>query len=285
MRAKIICMALLCAIFFAGCKSKSGSYEAASSSADTTRIQANTDSVINGTKLVKTSQMRFKVENAAKTNQDITILANSYKGMVVHSGLQSNISETVDKPINNDSIMRLSVFVTDADMTVKIPAERADDFMNKVATMATDVYSRNMDVQDKTLDYLSARLKIRDRQEFIAAQKKGKVIIKNPADVIQLKDDLVDQQVNNHRIEDAVRYSTINLNFTQNNTIVKEIVPNTDPSAFTVPFANRLWASITNGLRIFADTIITLANLWLFALIGVAAWFIYRYYRVKKTHA
>lgn len=283
MRAKIICMASLCAIFSVGCKNKTANYEAASSSADTTRLVATSDSAVNGTKLVKTSQIHFKVKNAAKTSQAITTLTNTFKGMVVHSDLQSTISETVDKPISSDSTMRLSLFETEGDMTVKIPAERADDFMNQVADMATYVYSRNIDIQDKTLDYLSTRLKIRGRQEFIAAQKKGKVVIKNPADVIQLKDDLVDQQVNNDRIDDAVKYTTIRLSFNQNSNIVKEIVPNSDPSTFNVPFANRLWSSITNGLSMFNDCIIALANLWLFVLIGIATWFIYRYYRFKKA--
>jgi hypothetical protein len=140
-----------------------------------------------------------------------------------------------------------------------------------------------MDITDKSLDYLSARLKLKSRAELISQQKSGKAVIKKPEDVLNLNDDMTDQQIGNRQIDDAVRNSIVTLSFYQSNTINKEVIANDNPSAYNLPFFSRLWRAVENGWTLFVDLIIGLANIWVFIVAGAAVWVMIRYFRNKKA--
>jgi hypothetical protein len=234
--------------------------------------------------------MIFKVKNVQKTGDSISALTNRYGGMVMHHQMHSNIVNSQDIRLSDDSVMHVSAFSTGADMTVRVPSEKLEDFMVKVSHMGMYITSRQMDIADRSLDYLSERMKLNNRRELVAQQKSGKITIKDPNAVLWLKDDLVDGQINNQRIDAAVKYSNISLNYYQSNTIVKEMVANDDPSSYQLPFFKRLGMALVNGWLMFTELILGLANLWVFVLIGIGLWMAYRVYRkryvvVQQTNA
>lgn len=257
----------------AACKGRTYETDKISSTADSTTTASATDTLAQ--KLVKTADIRFKVKNVEQTSEDISALVSKDSGMVMHHNVSATIGQTHDVQLSNDSLMRVSSFNTDADMTVKVPVEKVDDFLNTVTRMGIYVNERKMDIEDRSLDYLEAQLKVRNRAELVAKAKAGKVIIKDPTAVINLKDDLVDGQINNKRIDDAAKYSTISLSFYQSNTIYKEVVANDDPSAYDLSFIKRMINSIDNGWHLLADLVIAVTNLWAFILMGIIAWVIY----------
>jgi hypothetical protein len=269
-------LGLLCA-----CKGKSG-YEIVnnSSSADS----AKTDSiVVSQPKLVKTAGIHFKVKNVQQTSEKIATLTISVHGMVMRHDMNSTPDRTTDVRISDDSVMRVTSFNTTANMTVKVPSAKLDDFMNQVARMGIYVNNRSMEITDKSLDYLSSQLKLKSRTELVNQQKKGKIIIKKPEDVLNLKDDMIDQQIGNLGINDAVKNSIVTLSFYQSNTINKEVIANDDPSAYNLPFFKRFGMAIDGGWALFVDVIIGLANIWVFILAGIGVLMLIRYYRGKKA--
>lgn len=227
--------------------------------------------------------MHFKVKNVQQTSEKIAALTTSYHGTISHHQMGSTPDRSQDVRISNDSVMRITSFNTTADMEVKIPSDKVDDFMNQVGHLGIYVNSRSMDITDKSLDYLSAQLKLKSRAELVNQQKKGTVIIKNPTNVLLLKDDMVDQQINNREIDDAVKNSAVSLRFYQSNTINREIIANDDPSAYNLPFFSRFGMAIEKGWQVFVDVIIGIANLWVFILAGAGIWMIVNYYRNKKA--
>lgn len=285
MKTKIFIVLASVALLAACSRSKNG-YEAVnntekSSSADTAANYA-ADSVSNEVpKLVKTADMNLKVKNVQKTGDSIAAITKKYQGMVTHHKMTSEIVNSQDVSLTDDSIMRVSAFNTTADMQVKIPSEKLEEFMNHVSHLGMYITSRQMDIEDKSLDYLSAKLKLQSRKELVAQQKKGKIVIKNPEAVLWLKDDMVDGQIANQAIDAAVKYSNISLNFYQSNTIVNEKIANDDPAVFQLPFFTRLYMSLGNGWLIFTEFVLTLANLWILFLAGGGAWLIYKTYRKK----
>ena len=287
MKTKILMIMLVVATLLAACKGKSGSgsYEfvnnskSSSSSADSTRA----DSIQSKPKLVKTAEMNFKVKSVQQVSESIAALTKLYGGMVMHHKIQSTAGQNRDVHISNDSIIRIAAFNTTADMVVKIPSDKLEDFMTRVGHMGIYVNISLMDIEDRSLDYLSARLKLKDRQELVSQQKRGKSRIKNPVDVLSLKDDMVDAQIGNLKTDEAVKYSIINLNFYQSDTILEETITNDDPSAYNIPIFQRMGLAFGDGWAIFMDLIVELINLWVFILAGLAIWAGCRYYR-KKTH-
>ena len=230
------------------------------------------DSTPSAPKLLKTADMRFKVKNVAQTSENISALVTKDSGMVMHHNVASTVEQTHDVKLNNDSVMRISSVNTNADMTVKLPVEKVDAFLNAVAQMGLYVTERKMDIEDRSLDYLQYSLKLKNRLDLVAREKTGKVTIKNPTAVLNLKDDLVDEQINSKMIDDAVKYSTISLSFYQNNAIYKEVVADDDPSAYDLPFFSRAINALDNGWHLFGSIIIGLMNLWVLIVAGIVVW-------------
>ena len=288
MKTKILILLAAIALL-AACKNKSGEYESLSrkidnSLADSAAI-ADTAKAL-ATKLVKTAEINFKVKNVQSASEGIAALTKDYGGMVMHHKVQSSAGQSRDVHLSNDSIMRIAAFNTTGEMTVKIPSAKLEDFMTKVGHMGIYVNTSVMDIEDKSFDYLSNRLKLKDRQELVSQQKQGKIRIKNPADVLLLKDDMVDAQIGNLKTDDAVKYSVVNLNFYQIDAILKETIADDDPSAYNIPMFQRMGLAFAQGWSIFMEVFIALINLWVFILAGVAVWMGVRYYkrRLKQIH-
>jgi len=282
MKAKIL-IPLAGLALFCACKGKTGcEFVNNSSSADSAKMDTT---IAAGPKLVKTACMHFKVKNVQQTGERIIALTATYNGMMMHHQMGSTSERSLDIRISNDSVMRVTSFYTTANITVKVPSEKLDEFMNKVAGMGVYVNNRSMDITDKSLDYLSAQLKLKSRNELVSQQKKGKVIIKNPANVLLLKDEMVDQQISSRQIDDAVKESVVNLSFYQSNTINKEVIANDDPSAYNLSFFRRVGMAIENGWNLFVDVVVGLTNLWVFIGAGFGVWTVVKYYRRKKQVA
>jgi uncharacterized cupredoxin-like copper-binding protein len=282
MKRKILMIMLAAVALLAACKGKHSPYEIVnnnkSSNADSAKIA---DTIPTAPKLVKTAEMNFKVKNVQQVSGDIAALTKQYGGMVMHHQIQSSADQSRDLRISSDSIKRISAFNTAADMTIKVPSEKLEDFMNRVGHLSIYVNVSKMDIEDKSLDYLSSQLKLNSRKELVSQQRRGKIVIKDPSSALLLKDDLVDEQIGNRKIDEAVKYSMIDLNFYQSNTISAEIIANDDPSVYNIPVLQRLSMAFAHGWNIFIDVVVGLVNLWAFILAGSAAWAGYRYYRTR----
>jgi hypothetical protein len=280
MKTKIF-IAIAGIALFAACKRSANYDDKRNSSADTAST-APDNAATSKAKLVKTADMNFKVKNVQQTGDSISTIVNRYNGMVVHHQMGSEIEKSENIRISNDSIRQVTIYKTTADMTVKIPSAKIEDFMNHVGRMAVLTISRKMDIEDKTFDYTSAQLKVKNRKDWVAQTKTmDKESAKDPDAVLALKDNIVDDQVNNLKTDAAVKYSTIILSFYQDKTISKQLIANDDPSAYHPPFFSRLLMALANGWYMFAEIILGLANMWMFLLAGACLWVGYKMYKRK----
>jgi hypothetical protein len=284
MKKQILIPLLAGLVLLAACKGKGrGDYEIVnnkSSSVDSDITKAADTAT--SPKLIKTADMNLKVKNVQQTSERIVALTGSYHGIVMHHHLGTTTEGSKNVNISNDSVMQITSQLVSADITVKIPSEKLEEFMSQITHMGMYVNNRNMDITDKSLDYLSAKLKLQSRNELIAQQKKGRIIIKSPEKVLYLKDDMVDQQIDNKSIDDAVKNSVISVSFYQSNNIYKEVIANADPSAYDISFLKRLGFALKNGWVMFVDLVIGIANTWVFIMAGIGAWLLFKHYKGKK---
>lgn len=283
MKTRVLAPLIAGIVLLCACKGKGVSgYEAFNSSrADSDTTKKDTVTTLQP-KLVKTAGIHFQVKNTGQTAERITAFTKQCKGIIVHKRINSTAERSLDIHISDDSVMRVTSFHTIAEVTVKIPSSKLEDFMEQVARLGIFVDESSMDVTDKSLDYLSAQLKLKSRTELVTLQKKGKVVIKKSEDVLQLKDEMADEQISNMGIDDAVKSSTVNLSFYENSIINKQIIANDDPSAYNLPFFKRLAMAFKNGWGIFVELIICLTNLWVFILATAFALMFIKRYKPKK---
>ncbi|SDE42945.1 protein of unknown function [Mucilaginibacter pineti] len=283
MKIKILPALAVGVLLLGACRGSSGKYEAInnSSSADSASVDsraADTSTAVQ-TKLVKTADMRFKVKDVRQTSENISTLTAKYNGMVMHHQMQATNEGSQDTRLGTDSIMHISLFTMVADMTVNIPPNNLENFMNQVAQLGLYIDSRKMNIDDKSLEYLSSKLKTQNREELVKQQDKAK---EDPSRLLVAKDDIVDRKINDLKTDKDVKYSTVVLSFYQSKTVIKEVVANEDTAAYQPSFFKRLVSSFSYGWSFFADLILGVANLWAFILAAIGLWILVKYYKRKN---
>ena len=102
-------------------------------------------------------------------------------------------------------------------------------------------------------------------------------------DLIDQKDQMVDQLIANRQTDADANFSFVELSFSQNPVITKERVINAAMNAYQVPFWRSMYNSFFNGWQYFLNLIIIIINLWMFIIAGIVVTYgLKYYYKTKK---
>ncbi len=269
----IIAIAIIITIF--GCNNEKKDYASSEKVVSADAITADTIAV---EKIIKTADMRFRVKDVQNTKEQLSKIIRTEGGTVAEFSIESNIQETEKVKQSTDSLKEITAYRTEGYLVAKVPSEKLDEFTNTISKMAVFVNSSSMKMDDQSIAYLANKLKAQNRVEAI--DKINKVATKKSAHVessLYIKDDYVDKKIENMQIDSRVKFSTITLNFYQDNTVKTLTVANDNLYDYRPAFLNRLWLSIVNGWTIFKEIILALANLWMLIVAGVAVFFVIRY--------
>ncbi len=250
---------------------------------DQKALSNETDTANVNPKLVKTAEMQFKVKDALKAGETITGLVNQHGGMVMNHHLETTVNDTRTLALNDDSVRQVSAFTTTDEMIVRVPQRHLAELMSQVSYLSTQVTLMKMDVDDRTINYMEAAQKARNRADVVTYQQKEKASARSAASLLALKDEKTNREIDNIRTDAETKYSTLSLNFTQNTGVSIQKLPNTDLSAYGLPAGQRLWHAVQNGWEIFSDVLIGILNLWVFVLLALAGWLGYRFYKKRQV--
>ncbi|CAH0223369.1 hypothetical protein SRABI27_02284 [Pedobacter sp. Bi27] len=278
MKRNIIAIAIILALF--GCNAEKKDYARTDkeSMADTTATVE-----LPAEKIIKTADMRFRVKDVQNTKEQLSKAIKAEGGTVAEFSIESSIQETDKVKQSTDSLKEITSYRTQGYLVAKVPSEKLDEFTNTIAKMAVFVDNQSMKMDDQSIAYLSNKLKAQNRVDAI--EKINKVASKKSANVessLYIKDDYVDKRIENMQIDSRVKFSTITLNFYQDNTVKTMIVANDNLYDYRPAFINRLWLGIVNGWTIFKEIIIAISNLWMLILVGIAIFFTIKYF-VRKN--
>ncbi|GGH16039.1 MULTISPECIES: DUF4349 domain-containing protein [Pedobacter] len=275
MKRNIIAIAIILTIF--GCQSENKKYAGADTVALEPLDKMATDSTATE-KIVKTADMRFRVKDVQKTKEQLSKTIKAEGGTVAEFSIESIIQETDKVKQSTDSLKEITSYRTQGYLVAKVPSDKLDDFTNTIAKMAVFVDNQSMKMDDQSIAYLSNKLKAQNRIDAI--EKINKVASKKSANVessLFIKDDYVDKRIENMQIDSRVKFSTITLNFYQDNTVKTMVVANDNLYDYRPSFVNRLWLGIINGWTIFKEIIIAISNLWVLILVGALAFLAIRH--------
>ncbi|WP_316808507.1 DUF4349 domain-containing protein [Pedobacter agri] len=278
MKRNIIAIAIVVTIF--GCNSEKKEYASSSKAEMADTVPLDT---LAPEKIIKTADMRFRVKDVQQTKEQLSKTIKAEGGAVAEFSIESSIQETEKVKQSTDSLKEITSYRTEGFLVAKVPSEKLDEFTNTISKMAVFVNSAAMKMDDQSIVYLANKLKAQNRVEAI--EKINKVATKKSANVessLFIKDDYIDKKIANMQIDDRVKFSTITLNFYQDNTVSTMTVANDNLYDYRPGFANRLWLNIVNGWTIFKEIILALANLWMVFLVGLGLFFIIRYF-VRKN--
>jgi hypothetical protein len=235
-------------------------------------------------KIIKTADMRFRVKDVQQTKEDLSTAIKVEKGTLANFTIESLIQRSEKVRYSTDSLLELTSYRTEGTITARIPSDKIDEFTNKVAKMALFIDQQSMTMDDQSITYLANKLKNQNRVEAVEQlNKQANKKSNNVETAVELKDSYTDNKIENMRIDNKVNYSTITLNFYQDNTVQKLVVGNDRLEDYRPHFLNRLWLNLQNGWIIFMELILAIANLWILVLLSVIGYFIYRHFRKIRT--
>lgn len=233
-------------------------------------------------KIIKTADVRFRVKDVQQTKEKLTKEITAQGGSVAEFSIQSLVQETEKVTYSLDSLKEITSYRKQGRLVAKIPSEKLDDFINLIAKSAVFVDEQSMKMDDQSLAYLANKLKAQNRTEALKALNQRKNKNGDVGTTMYIKDDYVDKKIDNMNIDNRVKFSTITLDFYQDNTINTTIIANDRISDYGPGFFKRVGLNLWAGWSFLKEFILGLITLWPFIGIVVGVFFIVRYF-VRKS--
>lgn len=111
-------------------------------------------------KIIKTADFKARVRNVYEVTHSLEQQVNSLNGLVMESVMENTSTGMRHLPYPGDSLRQVQSYTTISHLTVRIPVKLVDSFMSIVAASAAFIDSRNLKLNDMTLQYLGNHLRI-----------------------------------------------------------------------------------------------------------------------------
>ncbi|RYY85997.1 MAG: DUF4349 domain-containing protein [Chitinophagaceae bacterium] len=222
-------------------------------------------------KLVKTAALQLQVADVHSGTRALTELAKGLGGGLRHQHVGANESSSRELKMGTDSLLVLHALAPSASLTLRVPSAKLDEFLFEAARVASFINSSDLDVDDRTLDFVAAEWRAAARQQFLESPGTSRKVTGSTT-ALNIRDEQIQQRLEQRGIDDAVRYSTVRVELAQPPLLRREIVVNNNLDAYTPSFGSRLWESMERGWEMFAAVLLFGAHLWVFLLAGVLVW-------------
>lgn len=265
-------------LLFISCENNQSEKDIALNTADTASITGLTSDSV---KLVKTAGIRFKVKDVSQSIRAVSELAQSLGGMIIHQNMESTEDQSKELKVSDDSLLRITAYTTYATITARVPASHLEEFLYNTSSLGYYTSGSKMDIDDKSLDYLSNQLKQQNRAQAFNSGNKGKGAAATFL-AIQTQDEAIDQEIANRQIDADVKYSTVQLSLYQNTMVRKELIANNVVEDYHLSFPQNFSNALREGWDGFLRFILMLAHLWVFILLAVLSWVLYKSTSLKR---
>jgi rubrerythrin len=220
-------------------------------------LQSYEQSNIVERKLIKEGTIIFKTENIDTTRSFIIKATNKYNGYVV----SENSFDNEDRKEYN--------------ITVKIPAENFDKFLENLTIVAKNLESKNILTQDVTEEYLDVEARIKSKKEILERFKEVLKQAKNVSEILEIQKEIGNIQTEIETYEGRLKYLQNKVSYSTLTIIFYE------DKAREFGFWYKIKKALQSGWKGFLWIIIAFVYLWpLWLLLGVIIFVII--YSIKR---
>lgn len=272
-----LAMVAVAASVFVSCSQSSHSSEAVSQAASKEMSSSNSSGLaaadqlvdINDSKrkMMKTADLKMRVENVQQSTVLLERFTAQLGGLVMRSQMDNSIQSSKTLPYNADSLKLANAYQTTSYLQVKVPAQYLDSFLSAVAAQSAFIYSRNLLLEDATLQYISNDLKMKSNTGDAAASQSARMS-KGTDDAINAGDyandvaqDKIGKRIDNLAIQDNVKYATVSLAIEQPEKVDYVIVVNVSHQ-MEASFGTQATQALSAGWNIFKLFLIGLVHVW-----------------------
>ncbi len=243
-------------------------------------------------KFVVNASAEFTVADVVDSVNIIEDLTKKNQGFIEFSHIDNTLISNEDV-VRSEIIIRLSRYVRSAKMTVRIPKENVGQFLKQLQKQVKFLQTSEFIAKDVTLDIYRQQLesqisgeKVEELEEQRLDAKKAKEQASNVETIDKTYESKVQQalaELEKKAIEDKIKYSTIELSFSQPENIYQKTITNTQTlvNNYQPNFQVQLQDSVQTGWLAFKSIILGLAKGWwigLLIILSVPAWQLLRFF-------
>jgi hypothetical protein len=215
------------------------------------------------TKLIKTADYRFEVEQVKKSTEAIEAIVRKYPAYISATELQ------LENPILENK------------MTIKVQSDYFYDLLKEIDAQAKFVNFRTIKTKDVSKEFVDLESRLKTKREV--EQRYMEILRKKAGTIEELLD--AEQQIGAlheeieatvsriNSLKDQVSYSSINLEFYQ--TITQELKAE-------VTWGEKFVDGLNTGLSGILNLAIVIAYLWPIIIVAIAVFFAIKYLRKRK---
>jgi hypothetical protein len=285
----ILVATLMVALTLTNCSNKKAESSADFASVDTTVVVEPADAGIplkpEERKFIRKAELNFKVKNVQASTNVVEDLVEKYKGFVIKSQLTTNVLNTNEVEISEDSVLLNKSYNISNEITLRIPNEYFEKVQRDIQPLMTFLDNRTVTSEDVSLNLMASKLRKNRYTKFEKRYEKtidtkGKKLTETATaeeNLFNHQSEADITQVETLRTKDEVNYSTITLHIYQPVAVIQEMLPNIENThAFKPNLFIRLWQSIREGWYILEEILVALTRLWFLILLGIGAFWVYK---------
>jgi len=163
--------------------------------------------------VVKSGSRTIVVNDPAEAAQKIAQLAQDMGGFVVSMDLSQVTYAGSDKPLNQGNV------------TVRVPASRLDEALQRIEALAVEVRQRNETGQDVTSQYTDLQARLKNLQAAEAQLREIMASATKTEDVLAVYNQLVQVQGEIESLQGQIRYLDETSSFAQVSVQLEPFVP------------------------------------------------------------
>lgn len=232
-------------------------------------------------KMMKNADLKMRVADVQKATISLERVTAGMGGLVMQSDISNEVSELKELPYTADSLKQVRAYATSGFLQVKVPAVYLDSFLDLVAVQAQFINSRNIRVEDASLQYLSNELK----QQIGAGDKgldKAADLSRKTSEALEvartesnLEASKIDKQIDNLDIRDKVKYANVSIAIVQPEKV--DVVTVADVSQqMEAGWGTRFLNAVGSGWSFLKIVLIGLVYIWPLWLLSLLALLLFR---------
>ena len=233
-------------------------------------------------RFVRTAQATFQVKDVYASALAIEDVAAAEGGFVTRNAIGTQQVRELERPVGDGKLLRLSEVVTEGSLEVRVPGDRAQGFLRKIASQMQFLDARTYEARDVQFDLLRQQLawqRSQDVQRDIAATGAQPGRTGDKVDAAQARGEQLavrdEAVVAQRELEDRIAYATLTLTLRQPAQVREQVVPDTaailrerGPGFFA-----QAGEAIASGWRGLLAAAVLAVGLWPLWLGAAAAWF------------
>lgn len=239
-------------------------------------------------RFIRTAELKFKVKNVVKATYTIEDIVARQQGFVTYTNLNSQVNYSTTVALSADSSLVTTWFTVSNTMVIRVPNVKLDTTLKLIGSTVDFLDYRRIKAEDVALQMQSNSLSQKratksEKRLTNAIDQRGKKLLEttDAEELLEQKQAQVDQaRLANVGLADQINYSTVHLEVYQRQDQHREVVLNERKMEEYEPsFGSRLAHSLKAGWKSLESLLVFITRLWVFILIGVAAFVAYKKWR------